>query len=1287
MTSPAPGGAVELGVAYISLIPETRGFAAAAAAGMRDAQRAADRNPIHQRVSLDMDRSGLSKLAASTTGISAGLAGIGGAAGAAVGAVGVLAAGLAAIGPAALAGIATATVGLQGIGDAFKALSAAQDSAASDGKAQAKAVAAAHEQVVSAIENVESAQRDLTSAQKDARDAARDVGQAYKDAADELEDYQLQLADAALSEKEAELALREARQEFAKAPPEDREKAFLRMQRAELRYAEAQEKNRDTQEEANEAQAKGVEGSDKVVAAKERAQDANQRVADAERQLAKAHDQVAKAQQAVTEAMTSGSAAQDKAAKALAELSPNARGFVLAAKELKPLWDDLVGDPTQDALFADSAQGIRDLAESALPTLGRGMVDVAGSMNGLTKQFAAFWAAPENLAGVESIFAGTANFIDGLGPGLQQATKGFLSLGTAAEPVMNKVGAQVGGLVGQIGQAFTDAANSGALTQLISSFGDVIQGLGEGLNPLIDGLIQAGNIIAPVLGPFLKELGTTLGQIAAPLARLGATFLQSLQPVLPVLGELITALADGLEPVLPVLGTLLQSVGSALIPLVGPMSQIAQVVGTALTGAIDALAPAIGPLGEAFASLVTAVAPFIPMMATVISGLVQALAPALTTIFDALGPVIQQWSDSMLPVFEEIQPVLAEVAGEIGTAIAGALTQIAPLIPDIAQSFGGLLLAIVPLLPELVRLGTDLLPPLIGLMLEMAPITLGIIDAFTWLVNNVITPLLIPGMQQMSDVFTSSIEAATSVVRGAKDFLSGAMTDIASYFTGLGSTVSTVWDTIVQTIKIAVRKIGEFLVDLPEIKIPDLPGIPGRGTKVGFGGVGRAMVAWGSKGMKDGGLFRGIGSTTSDSNLVALSDHEFVVNAAATSNTLPLLEAINAGWTPSADFLHAMIPGFKDGGLVPGKKFATSMDSADYLMGGFSRSAIDCSAMVSAVVNDALGLDPFDSRMSTVNEGDWLAAKGAHAGIGGPGDISVGWFDNGGGANGHTALTLGDGTNVESRGGDGVVIGGDAAGADDPMFDQHMFIPEKLLRGGDLGAGSGKGLGPNMSGGGKTGSGTSGGGMKKSRQSAGGGSTGGASSGTESEADTGLGGSLATDVFVTNWPADLGGITTGGPADAGIPLTYGADPAVPATTYGAEAAPYVAPAAPSTAVTPDSSAHPLSTVPLPGAAADLFQGPAPWYMAATPEQALANLGSQAAGMAQRTAGDVQGFFRDNWKEMLQSGLAVAGMGAMGGGGNTTYNISGTDPLSAAAAVDRVHRRRSLATQRSGGFGR
>lgn len=208
------------------------------------------------------------------------------------------------------------------------------------------------------------------------------------------------------------------------------------------------------------------------------------------------------------------------------------------------------------------------------------------------------------------------------------------------------------------------------------------------------------------------------------------------------------------------------------------------------------------------------------------------------------------------------------------------------------------------------------------------------------------------------------------------------------------------------------------------------------------------------------------------------------------------------------------------GGAVPGKAFAESMDPAVYSMepgANFTRTSIDCSGMVSATVNDILGRDPFESRMATPNEGEWLAERGFVDGLGGPGDVSVGWYDHGGGASGHTAMTLSDGTNVESNGSDGVVIGG-PVGAADPMFENHMHLPAAALRGGDSGEtfGSAPGGGAASGGGGTPiGSGIGSGGGSASW-----GNSGGGSQFNSADAAKRAG---VTPVWVENWPATIGG--------------------------------------------------------------------------------------------------------------------------------------------------------------------
>jgi len=68
--------------------------------------------------------------------------------------------------------------------------------------------------------------------------------------------------------------------------------------------------------------------------------------------------------------------------------------------------------------------------------------------------------------------------------------------------------------------------------------------------------------------------------------------------------------------------------------------------------------------------------------------------------------------------------------------------------------------------------------------------------------------------------------------------------------------------------------------------------------------------------MAEGGRVAGPGSGTSDSIRAWLSNGEFVVNAKATRDNLPLLEAINAGAFQAREFGRMMVPKLADGGLV-----------------------------------------------------------------------------------------------------------------------------------------------------------------------------------------------------------------------------------------------------------------------------------------------------------------------------------------------------------------------------------
>ncbi|MFI5778141.1 phage tail tape measure protein [Nocardia sp. NPDC051570] len=182
-------------------------------------------------------------------------------------------------------------------------------------------------------------------------------------------------------------------------------------------------------------------------------------------------------------------------------------------------------------------------------------------------------------------------------------------------------------------------------------------------------------------------------------------------------------------------------------------------------------------------------------------------------------------------------------------------------------------------------------------------------------------------------------------------------------------------------------------------------------------------------------------------------------------------------------------------GLAGATAYANTMAGTPYALGGFGPDGIDCSGLVSAVVNKAMGRYAYDSRMSTGSEGAWLTNLGAQLGKGAAGTLRLGWTTQGA-AGGHTAGTFPDGTNFESNGNQGVVIGG-KVGADDPMFTDHAFFP----LGGD--AGTAAGVPSTLTG-----------------------ADGSASPAASTPTDASVTATDGTRVYVTNWPDSLGGKTT-----------------------------------------------------------------------------------------------------------------------------------------------------------------
>lgn len=116
-------------------------------------------------------------------------------------------------------------------------------------------------------------------------------------------------------------------------------------------------------------------------------------------------------------------------------------------------------------------------------------------------------------------------------------------------------------------------------------------------------------------------------------------------------------------------------------------------------------------------------------------------------------------------------------------------------------------------------------------------------------------------------------------------------------------------------------------------------------------------------------------------------------------------------------------------GLAGALDWARSQVGKPYIWGGVGPDGYDCSGFMSAIVNVIRGSNPFQRLFATGSLPAGMFAPG-------PGAFELGWFQ---GNPGHVAGTL-NGTHVESRGGRGVIVGPGARGANDPLFNQHGHL-------------------------------------------------------------------------------------------------------------------------------------------------------------------------------------------------------------------------------------------------------
>ncbi|MEU0069536.1 hypothetical protein ABZ027_08325 [Streptomyces sp. NPDC006332] len=684
------------------------------------------------------------------------------------------------IGPAAalavpaLGGLVTAAatlaVGMNGVGDAFKAAGAKSGQSGASAAAAARAVAEAQINVArasralkeaqtdaarqiidaqkrvkdaaedvrdaevraaadrqAALRRIADAERALTDAQRDARQAQEDLTEARKEAAEQLEDLNNRLADAELDQRQAVLDVQDAEKELAAVKAKGAAASAADLERAQLGYDRAvqrlQEQRTETarlQEDTAAANAAGVEGSETVTAAQQKVADAQRTVGDRARDVRDAQVEAAQTAKAGAESVRD---AQERLAEAQQGV---ADAQVAAARQVRAAQESLAD--AQRAVNNAQSQGVTQTNKyaEAMAKLSPNARDFVTSIRAMGPAFSALKMEVQD------------RLFRGLGDSVTR-------LGTAALPAL-RVG--LGGMADNLNSmarglmdTFTRLADQGLLTRMFAGFNDGMRPLQKIPGQLGQAFVQLSVAASPAFARITTAMAGASDRISQKLTDAFES------------GRLEKAIDHGIE--------MAKRFGHLLGDAFGALKNI---LGAAAAGGGDALTK----LGDAFAELRRVTA--LPEIQSSLTSIFRMSHEIASTLIVVVGAALQ----ALVPMVKPIADAFANLA----EVVKGPLTSFFTFIGEHSTLFGSLATGVLAIVTAMKAwaLATSLVTTAQGLLttvttalsaawaanpigvVVLALVGLGAALVYAWNKSETFRNIVLGTWQAVKDMFAGTME-------------------------------------------------------------------------------------------------------------------------------------------------------------------------------------------------------------------------------------------------------------------------------------------------------------------------------------------------------------------------------------------------------------------------------------------------------------------------------------------------------------------------------------------------
>ena len=684
-----------------------------------------------------------------------------------------------------------------------------------------------------------------------------------------------------------------------------------------------------------------------------------------------------------------------------------------------------------------------------------------------------------------TIMPAIAEFIQAAAPGIQVLVQGLADGLAAFAPAMapigeviGQLGAALGPLVAVLGQGLADALIpvAQAFGQLLDALSPLLPVLGEAFNAVLVSvaqvLLQVAEALAPVITALVTQLTPIIEQLTPVFTQLaqvmGDALVQMIQQLAPLLPPLVEVFAQIVQAVVPLVSMMIEQLSPVLAMIMPVLVQVAQILGEAILNALNQLAPVFPTLVQAFGSLLEAVLPLIPMLLQLAVDVITPLIPAVIALVPAVVSIVEGFV-SLLEAVAPLIPILAELLVECITPLIPMIISLVPAVVGIVDAFVSVVQAVVPvitILDELIGILLQVLATVIGVVGDIVAkfITLGvdvvatviefgagIVGGFADMIQQVIHAIVDFAsdlIQKFNELWAGAANATSKGINSLMEWVRGIKDSILDAFHNAGSWLVQIGKDLIMGLWSGIKHMWHMLTGGDDNDGDD------PGTGYGDGGVthyanggtrlskqdaqiapGGSYLVW-AEDETQGEAFIPLAPSKRKRSTQILAQTANIMGFDVVEKTTRTKVAYDGtDVTPQAPRR------FADGGITIQKldEFAHEIEGQPYGQTQWG----DGPGAVSAISRYAVGLDAWSDQFSLAMEAKALSNLGFNTGRGDFGDLQVGWFGTDpDGEEGHTALTVPSGVAVEMGGerGDGQ-YGGAAAGADDPQFTEHAYLP------------------------------------------------------------------------------------------------------------------------------------------------------------------------------------------------------------------------------------------------------